>query len=223
MPITTHETSPAGEQVKSCLMQIDCVVIKPELIHRQNKTRSGSDNRSDNTNINNKIYTVMKTNLKVEVFENDVVIVRSDNSAVIVTEDNNINLVSRHVMVIVNNLPVMQEYHTIIDDRNARIKSLDRDIAGMVEDRNKLNRTIAELNAKVDQKPIIRGYAANYYGSELVDIDDKFICDCGTTWRAAHVAECLRNGQVDIDTVKLLFVSKSKKSVDNSGNCAQGV
>ena len=56
MPITTHETSPAGEQVKSCLMQIDCVVIKPELIHRQNKTRSGSDNRSDNTNINPNKY-----------------------------------------------------------------------------------------------------------------------------------------------------------------------
>lgn len=223
MPITTHETSPAGEQVKSCLMQIDCVVIKPELIHRQNKTRSGSDNRSDNTNINNKIYTVMKTNLKVEVFENDVVIVRNDGSAVIVTEDNNINLVSRHVAAIMNNLPVMQEYNTLIADRDNRIKNLEKDIAGMVEDRNKLNRTIAELNAKVDQKPIIRGYAANYHGSELVDIDDKFICDCGTTWRAAHVAECLRNGQVDIDTVKLLFIGKGKKAVVDSNGDGQGV
>jgi hypothetical protein len=223
MPITTHETSPAGKQVKSCLMQIDCVVIKPELIHRQNKTRSGSDNRSDNTNINNKIYTVMETNLKVELFENEVVIVRNDGSAVIVTEDNNISLAAKHVTAIVNNIPVMQEYHRNIANRDSRIASLERDVAGMVEDRNKLNRTIAELNAKVDQKPIIRGYAANYHGSELVDIDDKFICDCGTTWRAAHVAECDEDGQVDIDTVKLLFIGKGKKAVVDSNGDGQGV
>lgn len=223
MPITTHETSPAGEQVKSCLMQIDCVIIKPELIHRQNKTRSGSDNRSDNTNINNKIYTVMETNLKVEVFENDVVIVRNDGSAVIVTEDNNISLAKRHIDAVVNNLPVMQEYHRNIFNRDSRIASLERDIAGMVEEKNRLNKHIVELTANAGQKPVIHGVMTRRKGSNIYTVDDELVCNCGTEWRAANVVECLARGQVDIDTVKLLFVDRPKKGVDNSNSVAQGI
>lgn len=90
----------------------------------------------------------------------------------------------------------------------------------MHKENERLTNRIFELTESANQKPIVTGYAANYHDSELVDIDDKFICDCGTTWRAAHVTECLRNGQVDIDIVKLLFIGKGKKAVvDSNGDC----
>lgn len=221
MPITTHETSPAGKQVKSCLMQIDCVVIKPELIHRQNKTRSGSDNRSDNTNINPNNYIDMETNLKVDVFENDLVVVRPNGTAVVVTNDSIISLEQRHITAIVNNLSVIQEYHNAINNRDLLINELKRELKvaneKVVDAETRLGDAMQELAnrevvAEYKSKVAIKGYIARVYGSIVRNLDDEVICDCGQVWRAEAVVEALKNGQIDVETVKLVYPNKPVKS-----------
>ena len=176
--------------------------------------------------------------MKVVEFENSTLVVRNDFSVVIVNEDNVVELGNNLVNTIVCCNRVMINAKEAIADRDTRIKGLEKDIAGMTEEitnrdayidnikhkeNERLTNRIFELAEAANQKPIITGYAANYHGSKLVDIDDKFICDCGTTWRAAHVAECLRNGQVDIDIVKLLLIGKGKKAVVDSNGDGQGV
>lgn len=182
--------------------------------------------------------------MKVVEFENSTLVIRNDSSVVIVNEDNIVELGNNLVNTIVCCNRVMINAKEAIADRDTRIKGLEKDIAGMTEEitnrdayidtikhnidllhkeNERLSNRILELTEAANQKPIVTGYAANYHGSKLVDIDDKFICDCGTTWRAAHVAECLRNGQVDIDTVKLLFIDRPKKMLVDSDGDSQGV
>lgn len=174
----------------------------------------------------------MEEKMKVVEFENSTLVVRNDSSVVIVNEDNVVELGNNLVNTIVCCNRVMINAKEAIADRDNRIKNLEKDIAGMIEEitnrdayidtikhnidllhieNERLSNRILELTGAANQKPIIRGYAANYHGCELVDIDNKFICNCGTNWRAANVAECLRKGKVDIDTVKLLFIDKPKE------------
>ena len=182
--------------------------------------------------------------MKVVEFENSTLVIRNDSSVVIVNKDNVVELGNNLVNAIVCYNRVMINAKETIVDRYTRIKDLEKDIAGMTEEitnrdayidnikhnidllhkeNERLSNRILELTGAANQKPIVTGYAANYHGSKLVDIDDKFICDCGTTWRAAHVAECLKNGQVDIDIVKLLFIDRPKKVLVDSDDDSQGV
>ena len=133
-----------------------------------------------------------------------------------------------------------------ITDRDTRIKGLEKDIAGTIEEitnrdayidninikhnidllhkeDKRLSNRVLELTEAANYHSCELTEADNYHSCELVDIDNKFICNCGTTWRAANVAECLRKGKVDIDIVKLLFIDKPKEVDGDGDGDSQGV
>lgn len=145
--------------------------------------------------------------MQVEVFENEVVVVRPDTSAVVITQTDNIALSANVVTAIVRSLPIINDYQTALKAKDNAIEDLRCELKGANARCNALRN---ELEAARNGKIVKTGIVARVVKSMVKDVDDNLICNCGKEHRARAVAEALMNGKVDIDTVKMLYPDEPK-------------